>query len=156
MFIYSDWDRFCSELKKLDIHSITAADLLREPRERFMILKHDVEISPKKALKLAKIEHLYGHRGSYYLQVDLLKSKKNIEIFKEIQSLGHEVSYHHDVMDRSAGDIDKAIRIFKEDLDLFERNGFNIKTVCQHGNPAIRRVGYASNRDFFRSKKGKW
>lgn len=26
-----------------------------------------------------------------------------------------------------------------------------MKTVCQHGNPVVERIGYTSNRDFFRS-----
>ena len=55
-------------------------------------------------------------------------------------------------MDSNSGNIEKAIENFEENLKIFEKNGFEIKTVCQHGNPIVNRVGYHSNRDFFRSE----
>ena len=45
------------------------------------------------------------------------------------------------------------INVYKENKNIFEKNGFILKTVCQHGNPIVERKGYNSNRDFFRSKK---
>ena len=65
--------------------------------------------------------------------------------------MGHEISYHYDVMDSQKGKINAAIKEFEEHRQQFEQYGFPVKTVCQHGNPLIERKGYASNRDFFRS-----
>ncbi len=152
MFIYSIWNKFCSELNEAGINSITADEALSTKAGRFLILKHDVETNPAKALKLAEIENRYGHKGVYYVQAYLLKNNKNIQILRNIQSLGHEVSYHHDVMDSSGGDIAKADKTFEQNKKCFEENGFVIHTVCQHGNPVIERQGYTSNRDFFRNK----
>ncbi len=152
MFAYKYWEFFCRELDKQNIHSVTAESVLAESRKEFLILKHDVEDKPEKALDMAKIEARYGHRGTYYVQGFLL-NEKNIPVLKEIQELGHELSYHHDVMDANAGDIQKALETFRQNKDNFEKNGFIIKTVCQHGNPIANRVGYTSNRDFFRSKE---
>ena len=56
-------------------------------------------------------------------------------------------------MDSSKGDLDKAIKVFADNKQIFEKNGFVIRTVCQHGNPVVERVGYTSNRDFFRSER---
>ncbi|MDD2362486.1 MAG: hypothetical protein PHH84_05955 [Oscillospiraceae bacterium] len=152
MFLYPQWENFCRKLHEINIHSTTAKKALHESRsEKLLILKHDVETDPEKALKLAKIEHEYGHTGVYYVQAYLLKNKKNINILREIQSLGHEVSYHHDVMDSNKGDIAKADAEFQAHIKEFELYGFNISTVCQHGNPIVERIGYNSNRDFFRN-----
>ncbi|WP_409252140.1 hypothetical protein V1502_18905 [Bacillus sp. SCS-153A] len=153
MFVYKQWEYFCEKLSDNGINSVTAASVLKTKQENpFLILKHDVETNPSKALKLAQIESKYSHQGSYYVQAYLLENKKNVDILKKIQSLGHEVSYHHDVMDSNKGDIKKAQQEFQTYVDLFEKHGFSIETVCQHGNPVIEREGYSSNRDFFRDK----
>lgn len=47
------------------------------------------------------------------------------------------------------GDIRNAANEFQKYLELFEKNGFSVQTVCQHGNPVVERRGYTSNRDFF-------
>lgn len=152
MFIYHDWEGFCCSLAEKNIHSITAtAALGLDVHTPFFILKHDVETNPSKALKMAEIEHTYGHCSSYYVQAYLLKIPRNISILRQIQSLGHEVSYHHDVMDSNGGDINKAIIEFDKNCSLFTEKGFTITTICQHGNPVVQRKGYTSNRDFFRS-----
>lgn len=150
-FIYKEWENCCRKLKENNIISITISETLTNKKhENFLVFKHDVETSVKRALKLAKIEKKYGHKGSYYIQAYLLEKKENLMMLKEIQNLGHEVSYHHDVMDSNKGDLKKAKIEFIEKLELFEKNGFKVKTVCQHGNPVIERKGYFSNRDFFR------
>ncbi len=151
MFIYKQWDEFCKKLKNEGFISITASSVPEKRSDApFLILKHDVETNPSKALKLAQIESKYSHKGSYYVQAYLLNNNKNISILKKIQELGHEVSYHHDVMDSNKGNLTKANKEFLKNIELFENNGFSIETVCQHGNPVIERDGYSSNRDFFR------
>lgn len=151
MFIYKYWEVFCKKLCDGGIQSHTAAEVLNLREKEFLILKHDVETNPKKALALAKIEAKYGHRGVYYVQAYLLNNPRNVKILKKIKELGHEVSYHHDVMDFAGGDIKSADENFLENLKKFEKNGFSVTTVCQHGNPVIERKGYYSNRDFFRN-----
>lgn len=154
IFVYKKWDMFCSKLARNNLISITAQNYMHiDSAEKFCVLKHDVETNPQNALEMAKIEYKYGHKGSYYVQAYLLEKEDNISVLKEIQSLGHEVTYHHDVMDSSSGDIEKANLEFKKNVELFEKEGFEIRTVCQHGNPIIERNGYNSNRDFFRDSK---
>ncbi|HHX24181.1 MAG TPA: hypothetical protein GX723_09295 [Thermoanaerobacterales bacterium] len=151
MFLYGDWDNFCRKLSKRGLINLTASMLLNEkPNGQFVILKHDVETNPKKALYLALIENRYSLVGTYYVQAYLLNNSKNIAVLKRIQELGHEVSYHHDAMDSNKGDIQKAINEFQRNVEIFENNGFSVQTVCQHGNPVVERRGYTSNRDFFR------
>ncbi|MEO1958048.1 MAG: hypothetical protein ABGX23_00690 [Nautiliaceae bacterium] len=148
IFLFSDYERFCEDLADSGIFSLSAKEVIDKNPKKFLILKHDIEAKPKNALKIAKIEAKFGHKASYYVHFDILKS--NLELFKEIQNLGHEVSYHYDVLDSNRGDFKKAKEEFDKNIAFFEKNGFKIKSVCQHGNPLIKRNGYTSNRDFFR------
>lgn len=152
IFNYKKWDSFCKKLYDSGLISIPACEV-NEHKQRYLVLKHDVETNVPKALELAKIEYKYGHKGSYYVQAYLLSDYKNIDLLKQMKMMGHEISYHYDVMDSNKGDIDKAILEFENNRLLFESCGFNVKTVCQHGNPIVERVGYTSNRDFFRSNR---
>lgn len=152
IFTYQHWDDFCKELAEKGVRSIPTRDILASTAN-YVVLKHDVETNVPKAYRLAAIEHKYGHRGSYYVQAYLLHDAANIRLLQEMQQMGHEISYHYDVMDSCKGDLDKAIKEFSDNKQLFEKNGFVISTVCQHGNPVVERVGYTSNRDFFRSEQ---
>jgi len=150
VFVFNRWERFCSELQKRNIMSISASEVSKE-NDSFLVLKHDVESNPIKAFKLAQIENKFGHHGSYYVQAYLLDDEKNVDLLKKMQKMGHEISYHYDVMDSNNGDIESAYAEFEANRKRFESFGFTIKTVCQHGNPVVIRDGYTSNRDFFRS-----
>lgn len=154
IFTYKKWDNFCSRLIKADIKSIPA-NKVGKSDQKYLVLKHDVETDVRKAYKMAQIEANYGHRGSYYVQAYLMQDKDNIKLLSEMQDMGHEISYHYDVLDSNKGNIDKAISEFEKNKTIFEQNGFILKTVCQHGNPVIERIGYTSNRDFFRNPKVK-
>lgn len=152
-FIYSEWETFCKNLSLSGIHSVTASSILHKAQKgtiekdfSFINLKHDVESQPQKAFELAKIEHKYGHCATYYVQAYLM-IEENKPIFQEIQKMGHEVTYHHDVMDGGKGSLEDALSIYKENLQRFKKLGFEVHTVCQHGNP----VSNYENRDFFRS-----
>ena len=154
IFVYKVWENFCKSLSDCGFYSITARDVLEgKGKDKYFILKHDVETNVARALEIAKIEAKFGHHGSYYVQAYLLENKENVNMLKEIQGLGHEVSYHFDVMDSTKGNLDLAIEEFEKNKALFENNGFVLSTLCQHGNPVVERVGYTSNRDFFRSER---
>jgi len=152
IFTYSRWDEFCRNLAEKGMQSIPTKEIT-SAISNYIVLKHDVETDVAKAYKLATIEQKYCHRGSYYVQAYLLHNENNILMLREMQQMGHEISYHYDVMDSCKGDFDKAIKEFADNKQIFEKNGFVIRTVCQHGNPVVERVGYTSNRDFFRSER---
>ncbi len=152
IFIYKKWDDFCKKLHNKGIHSIPARDVCAET-SNYLVLKHDVETDVARAYALAQIEQEYGHKGSYYVQAYLLGDPANVKLLLQMQEMGHEISYHYDVMDSCKGDLEKAIAEFDANKKKFEANGFMLETLCQHGNPIVERVGYTSNRDFFRSQK---
>lgn len=151
MFYYKNWDYFCRIISLDSRVKCTASESLKlQSGCHFIVLKHDVEANVSKALKLAEIEHKYGIKGSYYVQAFLLKDRGNIAALKKMQDMGHEISYHYDVLDANSGDYVKAEKDFNYWLDYFRAEGFYFSTICQHGNPIKKRIGYHSNRDFFR------
>lgn len=152
IFVYKKWAEFCSDLNKKGMLSIPAREV-RSDSGNYVVLKHDVETDVPHAYRIAQIENQYGHRGSYYVQAYLLEDSNNVDLLKKMQQMGHEISYHYDVLDSCKGNIDDAINEFEKNLNVFKSNGFDIVTVCQHGNPIVDREGYHSNRDFFRNEK---
>ena len=154
IFVYKKWDAFCHALDQKGIRSLPAREVTAD-LGAYVVLKHDVETDVARAFEMAKIEQRYGHRGSYYVQAYLMDNAENVKMLTEMQVMGHEISYHYDVMDSCKGDIDKAIAEFELNAGKFTENGFELKTLCQHGNPVVERVGYTSNRDFFRNERVK-
>ncbi|MBQ6830827.1 MAG: hypothetical protein IJO59_06880 [Clostridia bacterium] len=152
IFTYKKWRKFCAELQKAGWQSRPACEVEASLSD-YVVLKHDVETAVKHAFDIAKIEHEYGHRGSYYVQAYLLNNSQNVALLQQMRDMGHEISYHYDVLDACKGDLDAAIDEFDKSKARFEECGFPLVTVCQHGNPVVERVGYTSNRDFFRSER---
>ena len=151
-FVYKNWRKFCIALRKTGFQSIPA-NRIDSSVSKYIVLKHDIETDVKRAYDIACIEHETGHCGSYYVQAYLLKQENNVALLKKMSEMGHEISYHYDVMDNCRGNMDLAIEEFEKNRILFENCGFSVETVCQHGNPIVDRIGYTSNRDFFRSER---
>ena len=141
MFYYKNWEKLCLEISKRNVLAVRALDLFENAvSEQFVLLKHDVECFPSKALRLAEIENSYGIKGSFYIHAHLLNKGNNLEVLNQIRKMGHEVSYHYDVLDSNNGNFESATKEFEENLQKFEQLGFKIKTVCQHGNPIKKRI----------------
>lgn len=148
MFVYSQWEKICKKLSE-NHKCILANQILDQDKNcSWVVVKHDVETNVSKALKLAKIEDKYNIKATYYVQSYLLRDNKADLI--EISRLGHEVSYHYDVLDSNNGNYKYAISEFLKTLNDFKELGFIVNTVCPHGNPIINRDGWSSNKDFFR------
>jgi len=149
---YKEYIAFCQKICNTGVALYSAqgaCENIGDLDKPFVIIKHDVEDKPEKALTLSKIEHRFGITATYYVHSFFLRNPKHVAILREIVSLGHEVGYHYDVLDNNDGDKGKATQEFREALSCFADNGFTVKTVCPHGNPLKKRVGYSSNKDFF-------
>jgi hypothetical protein len=100
--------------------------------ERFILMRHDVDRIPERALMTAKIENELSIRSTYYFRT--IKSVFKPEIISQIKDLGHEIGYHYETLSEAHGDPKKAIDLFKSHLkDL--RKVCEIKTICMHGRP---------------------
>ncbi len=103
--------------------------------ERFVILRHDVDLKASNSLATARIEHSLGIKASYYFRV--VPQSNMPEIIKAIAGLGHEIGYHYEDMTICEGDTQKAIAHFEKQLAYF-RQFYPVKTICMHGAPRSR------------------
>ena len=151
MFLYSDWQKICKFLSN-DFNCIRSDQILDQPEnKKWIVIKHDVETNVKKALDIAIIESQHNICSTYYVQAYLLKNNKK-DLLK-ISSLGHEVTYHYDVLDSNKGNFELATSEFKNTINIFNEMNLDVNTICPHGNPVYNRSGWSSNKDFFRNKK---
>lgn len=106
--------------------------------EKFVILRHDVDLRANNSLQTAKIEHSQGAKAVYYFRV--IPESNQPEIIKQIVELGHEIGYHYEDMSICGGDVDKAYNHFKKQLEYF-RSFYPVKTICMHGAPTSKYDG---------------
>ncbi len=64
---------------------------------RFVILRHDVDLRPEASLRAARMENSLGITGTYFFRIT--RNSFDAKIIKEIASLGHEVGYHYEDID---------------------------------------------------------
>ena len=100
--------------------------------DRFIIHRHDVDRKPENSLAMARLEAEYDIPSTYYFRT--IDKTFQPEIIQEIESLGHEIGYHYEDMDRTNGDIAKAKESFQEHLGRLREHA-TVDTVCMHGNP---------------------
>ena len=113
-------------------------------RDRFVILRHDVDLKPENALAVARLEHVMDIQASYYFRV--VEQSNKPEIIKAIAGLGHEIGYHYEDVALCQGDTGKAFAHFEKQLDYF-RGFYPVKTICMHGAPRSK----FDNKDLWKS-----
>ncbi|MCK4667958.1 hypothetical protein KAU33_14475 [Candidatus Dependentiae bacterium] len=97
-----------------------------------IILRHDIDRSPKNALKMAELEHEMGIKATYFFRSRPYVFKE--EIIKKIESLGHEIGYHYENLSDSKGYFEEAILTFSNTLENL-REIVTVNTICMHGSP---------------------
>lgn len=100
--------------------------------EKFIILRHDVDLKPQNSLIFARIQAKMNISGTYYFRI--LPKSFHVDIIREIASLGHEIGYHYETMDTCKGNIENAYREFCTNLEVF-RSIVPIYTIAMHGSP---------------------
>lgn len=103
--------------------------------DKFIILRHDVDLKAANSLATARIEHELGIRASYYFRV--VPQSNQPDIIRAIADLGHEIGYHYEDMSIMQGDVDKAYGHFVEQLTYF-RQFYPVQTICMHGAPTSK------------------
>src|SRR5258706_7568080 len=83
----------------------------------FVVLRHDIDISLRPALEIARIEYEQGIQGTYFV---LLRSpfynslsRPNAELIRQIHQYGHQIATH---LDLAAYDNDLARALMEVDI----------------------------------------
>ncbi|MGE0078441.1 MAG: hypothetical protein AB7S48_11320 [Bacteroidales bacterium] len=111
--------------------------------KKIVILRHDVDRLPQNALEMAKIERSKNIVSSYYFRI--VKESNDANVITQIAELGHEIGYHYEDLTITKGNVEEAIKRFKENLQYFG-SFYPVKTICMHGSPLSR----IDNRDIWR------
>ncbi len=131
-FTITRYKQLLFELKNQGYEFQTFSEYLREPKARFIILRHDVEAKYKNALIMAMIQYESRVKGTYYFRI--LENHFDEKIIREIASMGHEVGYHYDDLSACKGDYIKALKRFEINLQRIKEIS-EVQTICMEGAP---------------------
>ena len=119
MFSYNEYGNIINLIGKclpiIDFSDVT------ENTKKFCVLRHDVEFSIDRALKLAVIENKIGIKSTYTVQLRNntynALSEKNITAIQEIKKLGHKIGLHQNppIMPKS-----KLVDYILKDIETLE------------------------------------
>jgi hypothetical protein len=144
-FTLKIYKQLLSELQKAAYEFITFEEYSEGKRpDRFVILRHDVDLRAGNSVATAKIENSLNVRASYYFRVVPQSNQPNK--IKEIVALNHEIGYHYEDMSLFGGDHVKSIKHFEEQLKHF-RQFYPVRTICMHGSPTSK----YDNRDLWKN-----
>lgn len=141
-FTYNKYTEFLKLLINKDYKFYTVKGWINKSPDKGIILRHDVDRSPKNSLRNSIIENDFGIKSTYYFRVT--KSSFNSDIIKQINSMGHEIGYHYEDLSTSKGDYSSAIKLFQKNLEML-RGIVDIETISMHGNPMSK----IDNRDIW-------
>lgn len=144
-FTFEMYKKLLKTISETDYETITVRDYLSRDNlpEQFIINRHDIDIEPKNVLEMARMENDYEISSTYYFRT--IDETFKPELIKKVESLGHEIGYHYEDLDKAEGNIKKAHNLFEKELEKL-REVVNVETVCMHGNPL---TDY-DNRDMWR------
>ena len=100
-------------------------------KDGLILLRHDIDASPKAALKMAEIENEINIQSTYFLMIRSplynLFSRSTSKYIKQLINLGHEIGLHYDAnfekLQKTSNEINKDLI---KQCEIFE-NEFNIK-----------------------------
>ncbi len=110
----------------------TVEEFLKDPNERVIVLRHDVDLLPQNSLRFARIQNDLGIRGTYYFRA--VPESWDESIISEIASLGHEIGYHYESLTTCSGNLEEAIIDFAFNLENLRKLA-SVNTICMHGSP---------------------
>lgn len=129
-------EKYCqlvSQLKNSGYEFITYQQYCEgKTPERFVILRHDVDLKPHNSLEVAKDEKGLGAKATYYFRA--VPESWDDAIIKKIAAMGHEVGYHYESLTTCNGDIGKAFIDFNGNLVRLKEL-VPVTTICMHGSP---------------------
>jgi len=136
-FTLKEYERLVRSLIGGGYTFLTFEEYMKNPAEKSVVLRHDVDLLPENAGDMAEIESRLGVVASYHFRVS--EQSFDRAIVRRISSLGHEIGYHYEDLNKSTkvgenigekGPIEK----FSKNLEII-RQIAPVKVISMHGNP---------------------
>jgi hypothetical protein len=131
-FTINQYIKLIESLQKEGYAFQTFSDFIKNPKEKSIILRHDVDLRPENSLRFAKIQQTLNVVGSYYFRA--VPVSWDEKVIREISQMGHEIGYHYENLSTCKGDIDAAYCDFCKNLESL-RTLTDVITICMHGSP---------------------
>jgi hypothetical protein len=135
-FTLAAYGRLCASLTESGYASLGLADYLGRPPaerpERCVLLRHDVESSPAKALAMGELERRHGLVASYFFRTK--RAVFQPQAIRALVALGHEIGYHYETLGRCLGRLDAAVALFGRELARLREHA-DVRVASMHGAP---------------------
>ncbi len=95
-------------------------------------IRHDVDLRPEFALRIAGIEQVAGVESTYYFRA--MHFESHAELITKIHAMGHSIGYHYENLSTTHGDMEAAYNDFSTNLKRL-REIAPVSTACAHGSP---------------------
>jgi hypothetical protein len=115
------------------IDGLMKADI--DKTKKTVIIRHDVDKYPDRALKMANLEAINDVVSIYFFRYQHLQTASHC--IDEISKLGHKIGYHYENLANQNGNVVAAINEFNTHLSLF-RKRWDIQFISMHGSPYSR------------------
>ncbi len=131
-FTVKKYTELLMALKNQNFVFQTFEEFIQSPKEKTIVLRHDVDLLPENSLAFAKIQAENEIKGTYYFRA--VPESWDENIIKKIAALGHEIGYHYECLTTCGGDLRKAIKNFETNLNDLRKLA-PVSTICMHGSP---------------------
>ena len=115
-FTVKKYTELLQALIKKNYNFQTFDEFLRTPKNKTIVLRHDVDLMPENSLKFAEIQHQNGVKGVYYFRA--VKESWDERIIKKIRDMGHEIGYHYENLTICKGNYEDAITKMKQEISV--------------------------------------
>ncbi len=95
-------------------------------------IRHDVDLRPEFALRVAEQERASGTTATYYFRT--MHFESHAKVISQIHAMGHRIGYHYESLSTTNGDIEAAYNDFKNNLTRLRKIA-PVTTACAHGSP---------------------
>jgi len=108
-----------------------------DKHDNSIILRHDIDFCPEKALEIAKIEYGIGVKSTYFLLLSTefynVFSKESSRMFSEILDMGHHIGLHFDEQRYQRSSIEQIKEYIYNEKEILERAlRTQIRVVSMH------------------------
>lgn len=98
MFTVNSYIELLKQIRECGYHPCTFNNI---NEKRPCIVRHDVDMSPVKAMEMAELETELGVSSTYFIMTSSdyynIFTRENSQAIKRIEELGHEIALHYDV-----------------------------------------------------------
>lgn len=132
MFSYDDYREIIRIIKSTGLQAGYREAIARD---RFVIMRHDVEYSVERAYELSKVEESMDFTSTYFFQwtnnsYNIL-SRKNMDMLKDMHERGHEIGLHYAL--NGMTDMQQVRRQIVKEMEILSTMfGFKVDTFSVH------------------------